>query len=190
MGIGVLLAGFGWFAAGAGTTAGAAVRAGTPVPIVVHSDDWSGKTEASKATCPGGTTLIGGGYDSIPVTNGYNQVQDAVDTNAPSQVEPNTWVIKMHLGKASAYALCSPAGSEPPIVVASADWSGKTEVSKATCPEGTALSGGGYDSIPVTNGYNQVQDAVDKAAPSADEPNTWVVKMHLGRASAYALCTK
>ena len=29
-----------------------------------------------------------------------------LDMNAPSSVTPNTWVVKMHVGSARAYALC------------------------------------------------------------------------------------
>ncbi|MEU8762244.1 hypothetical protein [Streptomyces sp. NPDC048659] len=182
-----LLASAGWLVATGGQAAAVAAAAPEP-PLVVSAADWSGKGQASTATCPEGTSLVGGGYDSLPYANGFGNPLDFVDTNTPAKNEPNTWVVKLHSGRASAYALCSRQSATPPVVVASSDWSGKGQASTATCPEGTSLVGGGYDSLPYANGAGNPVDSVDTSAPAKNEPNAWVTRLHSGKASSYALC--
>ncbi|MEU6261743.1 hypothetical protein [Saccharopolyspora shandongensis] len=92
-----------------GSVVGASVSVGVAhaaAPQVVTSA-WSGKAEAVSASCPSGTDLAGGGYDSRPATTGNGANADAVDLNAPSDTTPNSWTVKMHIGTARAYAMCT-----------------------------------------------------------------------------------
>ncbi|MEU7466919.1 hypothetical protein [Streptomyces griseofuscus] len=78
------------------------------------------------------------------------------------------------------------AGDAPAVVVS--DWSGRGEVAYASCPQGTSLVGGGYDSNPDHLGSGVIADAVNTNAPSASRPNTWAVRMDRGQVKAYAMC--
>ncbi|MFJ4188770.1 hypothetical protein [Kitasatospora sp. NPDC089509] len=165
---------------------GSVTAAQADAPVVVISD-WSASKAAATATCPSGTQLVGGGYDSQPAHLGSGAVADAVNTNAPSASKPNTWVIKMDQGKAKAIAMCSKASSTAPTVVTSA-WSADKTAAYATCPNGTQLSGGGYDSQPVHTGNGVNADTVATNGPSGAKPNSWVVKMDLGKIQSFAMC--
>ncbi|WP_329012012.1 hypothetical protein [Streptomyces sp. NBC_00690] len=167
----------------------AQARAAAPsVPIVVKSG-WSGRGDYISATCPQGTTLVGGGHDSQPVVSSLGHVLDEQTADAPSPDEPNSWFIRRLAGRSQAYAMCSPASSTPPIVVAS-DWSDPGEYISATCPEGTQLVGGGFDSRPYLNGFGNSLDDLDANAPSGDEPNSWFTKQHRGTSRAFAMCAQ
>jgi hypothetical protein len=80
--------------------AGPRVQAGSdPVPL---------GGEDSKATCPSGTRLIGGGYKLF---NWFRQPENTpeaiVVTNAPSITVPNTWAAGAATrGDIQAFALC------------------------------------------------------------------------------------
>jgi hypothetical protein len=81
-------------------------------PKVVQGNQARGSNEVSYATCPEGTTLIGGGYQIFPTVqvNFNNQVvavSDIVRINAPSLSRPNTWAAQANSGIAISYALCS-----------------------------------------------------------------------------------
>lgn len=81
-------------------------------PTVVQGNQAKGSNEVSFATCPVGTTLIGGGYQIVPNVqlNFNNQViavSDIVRINAPSLSRPNTWAAQVNTGIAISYALCS-----------------------------------------------------------------------------------
>lgn len=167
---------------------GVGATAAADAPVIVTSG-WSGRAQTAYATCPAGTTLVGGGYDSKPVHLGNGANADAVNANAPSASKPNTWAVRMDDGTANAYAMCSKDSHQAPVVVTS-DWSGPAETVYATCPEGTTLTGGGYDSQPVHTGNGAIADAVNANAPSSWKANTWAVRMDGGRAKAYAMCTK
>ncbi|SCE15092.1 hypothetical protein GA0115246_111489, partial [Streptomyces sp. SolWspMP-sol7th] len=52
-------------------------------PVIVTSGR-SGPAETVYATCPQGTSLVGGGYDSQPAHTGMGIVADAVNANAPA----------------------------------------------------------------------------------------------------------
>ncbi|MFG3430353.1 hypothetical protein [Streptomyces californicus] len=157
-------------------------------PVIVTSG-WSGQAETAYAACPEGTSLVGGGYDSEPHHTGLGAIADAVNASAPSSFKPNTWAVRMDAGAAKAYAMCSKDSDQAPTVVTS-NWSGPAETVYATCPQGTTLTGGGYDSQPHHTGFGLVSDAVNANAPSSFKPNTWAVRMDSGLAKSYAMCTK
>ncbi|MEI5100948.1 hypothetical protein RB200_23410 [Streptomyces sp. PmtG] len=166
----------------------AAAAAAEP-PIVVTGDPAS-KGAVSRATCPEGTVLAGGGYASAPVVNGFGQPTfDFVTANAPSKSTPNSWSAKMLKGTITAYALCYTSTTEPPVVVAGpVGAAGKP--SYATCPEGTQLAGGGYLYSPVANELGEIQDTEIANGPSKSTPNTWVVRLLKGSSVAFAMCNK
>ncbi|MDT0415410.1 hypothetical protein RM574_07890 [Streptomyces sp. DSM 41982] len=137
-------------------------------PVIVTSGR-SGPAETVYATCPQGTSLVGGGYDSQPAHTGMGIVADAVNANAPAASKPNTWAVRMDDGAARAYARCGKDSDQGPTVVTSG-WSGAAETVYATRPEGAALAGGAYDSKPAHTGFGIVADAVNANAPSSGSP--------------------
>ncbi|EDY50465.1 hypothetical protein [Streptomyces clavuligerus] len=157
-----------------------------PTPTVVASE-WSADKEVATATCPAGTNLVGGGQDARLRVNGYDNVIDGVEANAPSPDTPNSWKVQLHLGQARAFAMCT-AEAPMPTVVAS-EWSADKEVATATCPAGTNLVGGGQDARLTQNHYGQVLDGVEANAPSPDLANSWKVQLNDGKARAFAMCT-
>ncbi|MEV8017444.1 hypothetical protein AB0O76_14085 [Streptomyces sp. NPDC086554] len=165
-------------------------EAAAPEPPIVVSGELAKGGKLSRATCPKGTQLGGGGYSSSPVINGLGwPTFDFVIANAPSKSTPNSWSARMLKGTASAYALCYKSSSEPPVVVTGpVGKSGKP--SYATCPEGTQLAGGGYYYNPVANGLDEIQDTEVANAPSKSTPNTWAVQLLKGSSTAFALCNK
>ncbi|MER8002635.1 hypothetical protein [Streptomyces sp. NPDC095613] len=90
-------------AAGLGA-AGAAPALADDVPVVVTGKWATGAP--SEATCPKGTELVGGGYESEPTARPDGAPAGPVDMNAPSSRVPNTWVVRTYTGSARAYALC------------------------------------------------------------------------------------
>ncbi|MEU5818929.1 hypothetical protein ABZ791_35020 [Streptomyces huasconensis] len=175
-------------AAGALSSASSASAAAEP-PVVVNAGTASPPGQVSRATCPEGTQLVGGGYRVFPVKNGLGEVADFIATNAPSATVPNTWEVRALFGRAGAYAMCSTSAAQAPTVVVSA-WAGKDVTAKATCPAGTQLTGGGYDSRPAVNGMNDNKDEIVINAPAAQTPNTWMARMDKGEARAIAMCAK
>ncbi|MGA4847254.1 hypothetical protein ACOBQB_13685 [Streptomyces sp. G5(2025)] len=175
-------------AAGALSSASSASAAVEP-PVVVNAGYASQSGQVSRASCPEGTQLVGGGYRVFPVKNGLGEVVDFIATNAPSTTVPNTWEVRELFGRAGAFAICSTSSAEAPVVVASA-WVGKDATAKATCPEGTQLTGGGYDSRPAVNGMNNNMDEIIINAPAGETPNTWMARMDKGEARAIAMCAK
>ncbi|QFZ18884.1 hypothetical protein [Saccharothrix syringae] len=160
--------------------------ADAPVPTIVASA-WSNQAETAYARCPDGTGLVGGGQDARLVTSLAGNMTDAVEENAPDQYIPNTWKVNLAKGQARAFALCV-AGAPVPTVAVSPMGAARQLV-KATCPAGTALIGGGFDTLLHKNGFDVVTDAVETSAPSPDEPNTWMAKAYRDNAQAYAMCT-
>ncbi|MEV0965380.1 hypothetical protein AB0J25_22835 [Streptomyces sp. NPDC049910] len=105
----------GAIAVGLAGSPSAQALAATPAPDdrapVVVFGPLSEPAQPSYATCPKGTTLIGGGYEALPVTledphTSPPLVADMVDVNTPSFLRPNSWVAKMLRGQVHAYALC------------------------------------------------------------------------------------
>jgi 6-phosphogluconolactonase (cycloisomerase 2 family) len=125
------------------------------------------------ATCPSGSTLIGGGA----VTNGAGQTNDGVTAGNSGNLKPlasypsdlnglaaangstgaTSWTaygasgIPAATDAVTAYALCSTDASAPPVTVARTDIAGPVAqagttvtTAAATCPAATALVGGGY----------------------------------------------
>ncbi|MFI1721815.1 hypothetical protein [Streptomyces sp. NPDC020489] len=164
------------------------LAAGAPAlaadPPVVVAGPVSSNGGISRATCPAGTTLVGGGYDARHDINGVNNVIDGLDLFAPDWQNANSWVAAMHTGQVRAVAMCAKgSGPAPRVVVGPAV---KADYSKATCPAGTQLLAGGYTSTPATNGLGQYVDDVDTNSPNTD--NSWLAKMAIGTAQALALC--
>ncbi|MET9549206.1 hypothetical protein ABZY36_28440 [Streptomyces sp. NPDC006627] len=172
-------------AIGSASSASAAVEP----PVVVNAGYPSQPGQVSQATCPEGTQLVGGGYRVFPVRNGLGEVVDFTAANAPSTTVPNAWEVRGLFGRAGAFAMCSTSSTEAPTVVASS-WTGKDATAKATCPEGTRLTGGGYDSRPAVNGMNDNMDEIVINAPAGQTPNTWMARMDKGEARAIAMCAK
>ena len=160
-----------------------------PAPPVVATGNISSPTAESYATCPSGTALAGGGYNSALVLNGLGQPADVLVENGPSASRANSWVAKLYYGQIQAYAMCTPSSSGPPIVVkgpvtAPPNWS------IATCPSGTQLAGGGFFANAVTNGYGVPIDSEVGNAPSFTTPNSWQVRWFYGSVEATAMCTQ
>ncbi|MFF8882078.1 hypothetical protein [Streptomyces flaveolus] len=139
----------------------------------------------SRATCPAGTQIVGGGYDARHVVNGANNVVDGLVVFAPDPQKANTWTAQMYSGQIRAFAMCAQGTAPAPRVVLGPA-SEKGGYSKATCPAGTQLVSGGYASTPATNGLGQYIDGVDANTPTND--NSWLAKMTIGIAQAVALC--
>jgi 6-phosphogluconolactonase (cycloisomerase 2 family) len=126
------------------------------------------------ATCPSGTTLIGGGA----VTNGAGQTNDGVTAGNSGNLKPagdypsdqngvaatdgstgaTSWTaygssgIPAATDIVTASAFCSTDAAAPPVQVARTDVSGPNgqagttlDTASATCPSGTRLLGGGYE---------------------------------------------
>lgn len=166
---------------------GLAADASTPTPQIVASD-WSERHGTASATCPAGTGLVGGGFDSRNSRNHLRQNSDSVEESAPSTTTPNTWLVQLTHGKAKSFAMCVP-GAPTPTIVAS-EWVDKGGVAYATCPEGTALIGGGADSKPSKDGFGVVTDAQQANAPDNKTANTWMAQMMNGSSKAYAMCAE
>lgn len=166
------------------TTVSGAPASAAEQPIVV-AGPIAENGEVSRATCPAGTQLVGGGYDARHSVNGLNNVTDGLVSFMPDPQKPNTWGARMLRGPVRSLAMCAKGDGPAPTVVAGPT-AANGGTSKATCPEGTALVSGGYDSIPSVNGLGVYVDAVDTNAPTND--NSWVAKMTLGTARAFALC--
>ncbi|MEU9593760.1 hypothetical protein AB0D84_29140 [Streptomyces sp. NPDC048193] len=159
-----------------------AVAAEAPVTVAGPISEPGG---FSRATCPAGTQLVGGGYDARHTVNGVNNVTDGLVVFAPEPLKANTWTAQMLSGQVRAFAMCAKgSGPAPRVVLGPASERGG--YSKATCPEGTQLISGGYASTPATNGLGQYVDAVDTNTPTND--NSWLAKMTIGTAQAVALC--
>ncbi|MEV8413968.1 hypothetical protein AB0P45_10200 [Streptomyces niveus] len=165
----------------------AAAPAATPTPKIVASG-WSGDHGVASATCPAGTGLSTGGFDSQNTRNGYGQNTDGVEENAPSPTKANTWLVQMARGKAKAFALCVP-GAPTPSIVASG-WVDDGGTARATCPAGMAMIGGGADSKAYKNGYGNVTDTQQINAPDDKKANTWMAQMMIGSSRALVMCTK
>ncbi|WP_432070988.1 hypothetical protein [Streptomyces sp. AA1529] len=163
----------------------APAAAASETPIVVTSG-WSAKTGVARVTCPSGTGLVGGGYAVNPTENGFGQVTDFIQGNAPSVSHPNAWAVQSLRGQAKAYAMCV-TGAPTPTVVAS-KWSDPGKVVAATCSGNQKMIGGGYWSQPATNGVGQNMDEITVNAPYEGYPNTWMAGMQSGLALAFAMC--
>ncbi|MFF7588055.1 hypothetical protein ACFZCK_11300 [Kitasatospora purpeofusca] len=101
---GVTMAGV-LLAAGVFGVATATTAAATTTQVVAGPQSDPGKT--SRATCPNGTHLIGGGYDWYPALNRGGGILDgeALIGNGPSQ-DGRAWVTQARLGQTKAWALC------------------------------------------------------------------------------------
>lgn len=160
--------------------------AGAPVPRIVASA-WSDPGKTAYARCPDGTGLVGGGQDARLVTSLGGIMTDAVEENAPDQYIPNTWKVNLAKGQARSFAICVAGAPVPTIAIS--PMGGDHQLMTATCPSGTAMIGGGFDSILHRNGFDVVTDAVETSAPSASQPNSWIAQAHQDNAQAYAMCT-
>ncbi|WP_382466513.1 hypothetical protein ACFIN9_41045 [Streptomyces noursei] len=164
-----------------------AAEAATPTPKIVASG-WAEDHKVASATCPAGTGLVGGGFDSHNTRNRADQNTDSVEESAPSATKSNTWLVQLSNGDAKSFAMCVP-GAPTPKTVAS-EWVADGGWAYATCPKGTALIGGGTDSTPSKNGPGAVTDAQQVNAPSGKKANTWMAQMMNGSSKAFAMCVK
>jgi hypothetical protein len=138
----------------AGPTATRVVVASTPGPAgtfqMVHAT----------ASCPAGTRLLGGGARATPGTVGSLKPNgsfpsDATGTPVVSGINPGSWTATGLNGGGGdqsnttyAFALCATGGALPTVTVVHAETPGPAPASTpgqvtATCPDGTALLGGG-----------------------------------------------
>lgn len=160
-----------------------------PQPPVVVEGPVSAPAGDSYATCPSGTQLAGGGYNSLTFARtGLGDAADALAANTPSTTQPNTWGARLLRGTLRAYAMCVRSSSTPPVVVAG-PVSAPGGISRATCPAGTVLAGAGYVATPVQNGYSANVDSEILSAPSFAVPNSWTFRWLRGTVQARVFCT-
>ncbi|MBV9452343.1 MAG: hypothetical protein JO345_41295 [Streptosporangiaceae bacterium] len=158
-------------------------------PPVVVEGPVSAPGGDTYATCPAGTQLAGGGYNSVTFARtGIGDAADALTANTPSTIIPNTWGAKLLKGTLRAYAMCVTTSSTPPVVVAG-PVSAPGGTSRATCPAGTVLAGAGYTATPVINGYGANVDSEILSAPSTTVPNSWTFRWLRGTVQSRVLCT-
>jgi hypothetical protein len=158
-------------------------------PPVVVEGPVSGPGGDAYATCPSGTQLAGGGYNSVTFArNGFGDAADALAANTPSTTQPNTWGARLLKGTLKAYAMCVTSSSTPPVVVAG-PVSDPGGTSRATCPSGTVLAGAGYVATPVQNNLGANVDSEILSAPSTTVPNSWTFRWLRGTVQARVLCT-
>jgi hypothetical protein len=76
----------------------------------VVKGEWADGGKPSRATCPDGTHLIGGGYVWRPVYTHGGSPADTLDIISPSQADGKSWVTQSHTsgygGGSQAYAIC------------------------------------------------------------------------------------
>ncbi|MEV4871838.1 hypothetical protein [Streptomyces syringium] len=153
--------------------------------------DTVGAGDYSRAVCPDGTQLVGGGYGAESKYTDGGAYADSVDLNAP--LNGGVWRAQSHKGWIKAYALCDSA-SAPTRVAMSGKAVKGGEMSFAKCPDGTNLVTGGYEMVPSYGAGGIPHDSVDMNAPApshgVDRSNTWAAMSHNkdGHIWAYALC--
>ncbi|MFG3379385.1 hypothetical protein [Streptomyces sp. NPDC047999] len=165
--------------------AGARPAAAPTAPQVVVGPS-SADGQASKATCPSGTRVAGGGHfsNTFHYANG-GDIYDAVRANAPTRAGDG-WTVQQLKGKAQAVALCVPADEAPSVAVS--DPSADGQAVKATCPSGTRVAGGGFFSnvFHYANG-GTIYDYVRSSSPSR-AGDGWLAQQVKGKVQAVALC--
>ena len=156
-------------------------------PTVVIGPD-SGPGGWSEATCPAGTQLAGGGYESVPIKDGYGNPVDALTASAPS-LNPNAWLAHMDRGSVRATAMCVASSAPPPtIVTGPPGTAGYWSI--ATCPPGTVLAGGGFIATAIAhNGLGNPVDTETGATATMNPPNSWADRWFAGTVIARAMCT-
>ena len=131
-------------------------------------------TATAVATCPHGTVVVGGGYNSGASLN-HQEELDQLDRRSSTQ-----WEVSMrNFGAATAltaYAYCTTGPA--PSVVASAKvmltdtLNKKPSTARANCPNGTALVGGGLRVGPAKPGNLSFVAVLDWVAPTSTQ---WAV---------------
>lgn len=141
--------------------------AGTVVEVASASGPNTGDTIATAvATCPGTDRLLSGGARTSPGTVGSLKVIGSYPGNASgtpvtSGTNPSSWVaVGLNGGGGGtnttyAFAVCSTGSSNPTVTVENAETAGPTAASTgasvtASCPQSTALLGGGAF---ISNGF-------------------------------------
>ncbi|WP_200263753.1 hypothetical protein [Streptomyces sp. HSG2] len=154
--------------------------------VVVGAAGAAGRT--SKATCPTGTRVTGGGhYARTFPHDSSGPIHDAVSANTPSPAGDG-WVARQLTGEARAVALCAPDGQAPTVAVGAAGAAGRA--SKATCPTGTRVAGGGHYSHSFPHrGGGPIHDYVRTSSPSGSGDG-WIVRQLKGEVRALALCVR
>ncbi|MFY1678809.1 MULTISPECIES: hypothetical protein [unclassified Streptomyces] len=141
----------------------------------------------SDATCPAGTTVMGGGYTATRFARANGgSVYDYVTANGPV-AESNSWRARVLRDGSTvvAYAMCVP-GEQGYRVVSGPS----SRQSDATCPTGTRVVGGGYGVQTFVHARGgTIYDYVSANGPVA-ESNSWRARMHHddGKVIAIAVC--
>jgi hypothetical protein len=130
------------------------------------------ETSTAVANCPAGTQAVGGGFSATPPggTNFFSVF-------ASFRSSPTSWTVKGYNqtgnGTATAYAYCRKTTKSITDVTGSATIPAPfgTGTATATCPSGTQLIGGGFDSTtqaPGSVGFPQIN--------MSTSPGSWTVK--------------
>jgi hypothetical protein len=163
--------------AGSPTPAATSLPTATPAPHAVATAVDGGSvnipaktTKTFSATCPNGTTLVGGGYNFNTTTTTAWGADDSYPSSA------TTWTVALRTQVPTALTAIAVA------VCVQANFAfTATGLASATCPNGTTLSGGGYKA---DMGYSGGSKPVG---------NSWQVHENGGfgttpSVTAYAIC--
>ncbi len=106
-----------------------------------------GQESSATATCPAGKQAVGGGFSS-PLVSG-----SAVVVHSSFRSSPTSWTVEGQdangSGAITAYAYCRNASAGPIADVTQSETlssDGETRTLTSTCPSGTQLIGGGFQS--------------------------------------------
>ena len=168
---------------------------------------WHGGTSnvnPSKATCPAGWALVGGGY---AFTGNYScsfDRQFVRESRPDSETTKswNTWLAALECSSFYAYAICArlqPLGAGQPIApeVKVEDGSsplGPTSAgvwsSTSTCPSGYFLSGGGHRYVSSEVSNYSIWRMILASQPTSNSSSTWETHSIDFTQKATALCVK
>ena len=147
---------------------------GGPLRVASKTVPFAGGVVTAVATCPAGTVVVGGGYNSgASIKNQEMLVQ--LDRRSSNQ-----WQVTMrNFGAATtltADAYCA-TGAAPKVVASAAvtltdSLNKKPSTARATCPKGTVLVGGGLRTGPVKPLSTSFVAVLDWVAPTSTQ---WAV---------------
>ena len=156
----------------------------------------------SKATCPSGWALVGGGYrwnEDYICPFAHRFVVDNRPEDSPTS-SPDTWLVTLECSRFQAYAVCAqlqPIGGGQAVtpeveVVEGTPQADSTNgwSSEATCPAGFSLSGGGHRHIRGDVSNYSDSRMIWTSQPKPDSSNTWKTLSIDFVQSAIALCVK
>jgi hypothetical protein len=160
----------------------------TPAPHAVATAEFSGPvaipantTKTLSATCPNGTTLVGGGYSFNTTTTTTWGADDSYPSSA------TTWTVALRHQiptplTAFAVAVCVQANFAFTVQIVHQTVTSATWMASATCPNGTTLSGGGYKSNMGFAGGSKPAGNAWQVLENGDQYGTML------SVTAYALC--